>query len=193
MLARLGLAALFAVSLAACEPKAEEPALDGAPGETPAPSGPVISDPGLAGAPTGDASAIPALIGIDPPAGMTIRPGCEHTIAPDYSNPPAMTCLSILAAVADAQAGGVDTSLMAALNNGRWRMVREGATERYFERDEAGTDCADVMALVTLDADQTAALIKAAGAAAAPKGSAWRAWAIPASTRKACGADRTGR
>jgi hypothetical protein len=188
-------ACLLATSLlvlVACTPKSE-PELDGAPGETPAPSGPSAPEPApdLAGGEPADGIILPGVIGILQPGGSFVQAGCEHTIAPDYDKPPAMTCLYMLASGAGtAQADPTDPAMLTALGAAGWQSVRNGTSERYFERPKAGTDCADVMALIALDAKQTAALIASAKAEKAPAGQSWRAYAIPASTREACGADR---
>lgn len=179
------------LALAACTPK--EPELDGAPGATPAPSGPSAPEPApdLAGGEPADGIILPGVIGILQPGGSFVQTSCEHTIAPDYDKPPAMTCLYMLAGGAGpAQADPTDPTLLTALTAAGWQSVRKGPSEHYFERPKAGTDCADVMALVALDAKQTAALIASAKAEKAPTGQSWRAYAIPASTREACGADR---
>lgn len=188
---RSALIATVLLALAACTPKAEE--LDGAPAETPAPSGPAAPEPApdLAGGEPADGIILPGVIGILQPGGSKVQPGCERTIAPDYDKPPAMTCIYMLAPGAGpAQAEETDAALATALTAAGWQSVRNGPAERYFERPKGSTDCADVMALIALDAKQTAALIKSAKADKAPAGKSWRAYAIPASTREACGADR---
>lgn len=188
---RSALIAAVLLALAACTPK--EPTLDGAPADNPPPSGPSAPEPApdLAGGQPADGIILPGVIGILQPGGAKVLAGCERTIAPDYDKPPAMTCIYMLApGEGPAQANGTDPALAAALNAAGWQSVRDGAAERYFERAKGATDCADVMALIALDAKQTDALIKSAKADKAPAGQSWRAYAIPASTREACGADR---
>ena len=180
------------LALAACTPRAE-PELDGAPGEAAGPSGPSAPEPApdLAGGKATDGIILPGAIGILLPGGASALSGCEHTIAPDYTKPPAMTCLYMLTSGAGpAQADPTDPALVTALTAAGWQSVRSGESERYFERPKGDTDCADVMALIALDAKQTSALIAAAKADKAPAGQSWHAYAIPASTREACGADR---
>ncbi len=179
------------LALAACTPK--EPELDGAPAANPAPSGPSAPEPApdLAGGEPSDGIILPGVIGILQPGGAFVQPNCEKAIAPDYDKPPAMTCLYMLGdGAGPAQADETDAALITALTAAGWQSVRNGPSERYFERPKGATDCADVMALIALDAKQTSALIAAAKADKAPAGKSWRAYAIPASTREACGADR---
>ena len=186
------LVATCLLALAACTPKAE-PELEGASGVTPAPSGPSAPEPApsLAGGGATDGVILPGVIGLLQPGGSNVQAGCEHTIAPDYDKPPAMTCLYLLAdGAGPALSDPTDPALLASLTAAGWQPVRNGASERYFERPKDSTDCADVMALIALDAKQTDALIKSAKADKAPAGQSWRAYAIPASTREACGADR---
>ncbi len=180
------------LALSACTPKAE-PELDGAPSANPAPSGPSAPEPApdLAGGQPTDGILLPGVIGILQPGGAFIQSDCAHTIAPDYDKPPAMTCLYMLASGAGpAQADPTDPAVLMALTAAGWQSVRNGPSERYFERPKGATDCVDVMALIALDAKQTSALVGAAKAEKAPAEQYWRAYAIPASTREACGADR---
>ena len=186
------LMAICLLVLSACTPKAE-PELDGAPTANPAPSGPSAPEPApeLAGGQPTDGIILPGVIGVLQPGGAFVKADCAHTIAPDYDKPPAMTCLYILASGAGpAQADPTDPALLTALTAAGWQSVRNGPSERYFERPKGATDCADVMALIALDAKQTGDLIASAKAGKAPAGQYWRAYAIPASTREACGADR---
>jgi hypothetical protein len=182
MAARLTHAALLALALSACTPKAEE--LDGAPSEP---------EPGeLAGGPPAQQVVLPGVINLTQPMGSQIVPGCERTIAPDYDHPPAMTCLLFLV---DEPAGAkpaqeVDSSFLRSMKSAGWNFIRATGAERYFERPKDGADCADLAAVIVLDETQAAAIVTAAKANQAPLNSAWQAYAIPAQTRETCGADR---
>lgn len=182
MAARLTHAALLALCLSACTPKAEE--LDGAPSE------PRPGD--LAGGPPAQEVVLPGVINLTQPLGSQVLPGCEKIVAPDYDKPPAMTCVLFLAdEPADASpAHEVDSSFMRAMHSAGWTFIRATGAERYFEREKGGTDCADLAAVTVLDAGQLAGVVTAARASEAPINSVWQAYAISAATREACGADR---
>ncbi len=182
MKARLFHAVLLALALSACTPKAEE--LDGAPSE------PKSGE--LAGAPPAQEVVLPGVINLTQPLGSQIVPGCERIVAPDYDHPPAMTCVLFLV---DEPAGArpppeVDSSFLRSMRSAGWSFIRATGAERYFERVKDGTDCADLAAVVVLDAAQLDGVVTAAKASQAPINSAWQAYAISASTREACGADR---
>jgi hypothetical protein len=191
MLARLGLAALLAVSLAACEPKTEEPALDGAPeldgGPKAAPDAPGELDGSGAPAPNAGLSAV---MGIVPPMGVRVIETCETVIAADYTSPPKMTCL--LFQTEDAEAGKLDAGVFVAISEAGWSQVRSLDNEYYFERPRAGTDCAEV-AVVSVLTDRLQAVVDHAGGGKPAARAQWQGYAIPASTREACGADRMGK
>lgn len=191
MLARLGLAVCLAVSLAACEPKAEEPALDGAPeldgGPKATPDAPGELDGG--GVPAASAG-LPAVMGIVPPMGIRVIENCETIIAADYTSPPKMACL--LFQTEDAEAGKLDAGVFVAISEAGWSQVRALGSEYYFERPRAGTDCSEV-AVVSVLTDRLQAVVDHAGGGKPAARAQWQAYAIPASTREACGADRMGK
>jgi hypothetical protein len=183
---RLALAAL-AMTLAACEPKPEEPALDGAAEldgapasapETPASLGPGATAP--------DAAARPVM-GIAPPMGVQVIEDCEAVIAADYDKPPKMACL--LFQTEDAVKGQLDAGVFVAISEAGWNQVRVQGDQYYFERPRAGTDCADV-AVVSVLTDRLPAVLDHARVAKPAGEAAWQAYSIPASTHQACGADR---
>jgi hypothetical protein len=180
MASRLNAAALLALALSACTPKAEE--LDGAPSE---PKGE------LAGGPPAQQMVLPGVINLAAPVGMQVLPDCEKAVAPDYDHPPAMSCLLFLvdAPAPAAQSDATDSTFVRAMRAAGWEFIRAIGTERYFERVKTGTDCADLAAVVVLD-EQIPRLLPLAKAVDAPLGSAWQAYAIPAATRETCGADR---
>lgn len=180
------------LALAACTPKAEE--LDGAPKETPAPSGPVADDGSLAGGPTAPAGdvALAGVLDVALPAGALVVKDCEKVVAADYDKPPSMTCVAVLGfgATAVTASSDIDSHFAGALATAGWKQVRATGAERYLERPKGQTDCADVAVLTVLEGKTLAALLKAAGAPPPPADQAWRGYAIPASTHEACGADR---
>lgn len=186
------LLAIVALTLAACTPKAED--LDGAPKETPGPSGPVADDGALAGG--GDTPAtgtlLPGVLDVTLPAGARVVKDCEKVIATDYDKPPSMACIAVLSlGPADASATSVvDSQVLNALAAAGWRLVRATGAERYFERSKGQTDCADVAVMTVLEGKALAAVQKAANAPPPPADQAWRGYSIPASTHEACGADR---
>ena len=189
MLARLCLAGLLLVSVAACDPKPAE--LDGAPKDDPSldggPSAPADAPGDLAGgAPAGTAS----VLGIAPPAGVKLINDCEAVIAADYTNPPKMACL--LFQTEDLVQGKLDDGVFAAISGAGWNLVREQGSEHYFERPQPGTDCAEI-AVVSVVTDRLQAVVDHAAGGKPAAGAVWQAYAIPVSTRTACGADRTGR
>jgi hypothetical protein len=188
MLGRLCLAAVSVLALAACEPKTEEPALDGAPELEGAPV--VTSDaPGeLAGAPNVPGAILPGVINLVPPMDMQVIEDCESVVAADYTSPPDMVCL--LFTQAEGPAADVHPPFQTAMNAAGWQFVRAAGNERYFERPTANADCADVAA-VTLVTDRLEALVDhAKQVTPLPAGAVWQAYAIPNSTLEACGADR---
>ena len=80
------------------------------------------------------------------------------------------------------------------MNAAGWQYIRAVGGERYFERPRAGTDCAD-LAAVTVVGDRLQALVDNAAPKEGPPillptHTVWRAYAIAASTRETCGADR---
>jgi hypothetical protein len=170
------------LSLSACTPKAEE--LDGAPSE---PAGGE-----LAGGPAAQRVVLPGVINLTAPVGAQVIPDCEKVVAPDYDHPPAMTCLMFLVdePLAPAKSEETDSSFARAMKAAGWEFIRAMGAERYFERPKAGTDCADLAAVIILEAEQLAGVIEKANAGEAPLNSAWQAYAIPGSTREACGVDR---
>lgn len=178
---RLTIAILSALALAACEPKAEE--LDGAP------SGPKNGE--LAGGLPVQQIVLPGVINLTAPAGTQVIPDCEKIVAPDYDTPPNMTCLLFLVdePAPAAHSEETDSAFLRAMKSSGWEFVRATGAERYFERAKQGTDCADLAAVVVLE-DQLTGLTAQAKAGDPPIGSAWLAYAIPASIREACGADR---
>lgn len=189
---RSALIATLLLALAACTPK--EPTLDGAPADTPPPSGPVADDGSLAGG--GDAPStaklLPGVLDVALPAGALVVKDCEKVVASDYDKPPSMACVAILglgvtAVTADS---AVDAQFANALAAAGWGPVRTIGAERYIERVKGQTDCADVAVLTVLEGKALAAVTKAANAPPPPADQAWRGYSIPASTHEACGADR---
>lgn len=181
---RAGLIALLL--LAACEPSVPAldgaPELDGAPAATP--DTPATLD---GGGPAAAEAVLPGVIGLVLPMGMQAIDACESVIAADYTNPPKMTCL--LFQSEDAEAGKLDAGFIVAMSDAGWNLIRAQGSEHYFERPRAGTDCAEVAAVSVLT-DRLKAVVDHAGGGQPPSGAVWQAYAIPASTREACGADR---
>jgi hypothetical protein len=182
---------LAILALAACEPKAEEPALDGAPelegAPAPAPGDPAALDGAGPAAPVAIGTVLPGVIGIVAPMGMQPIESCETVIAADYTNPPKMTCLLFQAE--DNEPGKLDAGFITAMSGAGWNFIRAQGDQHYFERPRAGTDCAD-LAAVSVVGDRLQAVIDHAGAGRPAGGAVWQAYAIPASTRETCGADR---
>lgn len=189
---RIALIAAVLLTLAACTPKAED--LDGAPKETPPPSGPMPDDGSLAGG--GDTPAtgnlLPGVLDVTLPAGALVVKDCEKVIATDYDKPPSMACVAVLGlGMTDVTAeSGVDAQFLNALAAAGWKPVRTIGAERYFERVKGQTDCADVAVMTVLAGKALAAVQKAANTPPPPADQAWRGYSIPASTHEACGADR---
>jgi len=189
---RSALIATVLLALAACTPKAPE--LDGAPADTPGPSGPVADDGLLAGGGGAPATAalLPGVLDVTLPAGALVVKDCEKVIATDYDKPPSMACVAVLGlgATAVTAASEVDSQFLNALEAAGWKPVRATGAERYFERAKGQTDCADVAVLTVLEGKTLASIQTAANAPPAPTDQAWRGYSIPASTHEACGADR---
>ena len=189
---RISLIATLALLLAACTPK--EPTLDGAPADTPGPSGPVADDGSLAGGADAPASAklLPGVLDVALPAGAFVVKDCEKVIASDYDKPPSMACVAVLGLgeTAVTAASDVDSQVLKAFDAAGWRPVRATGAVRYFERTKGQTDCADVAVLTVLEGKAVAAVQRAANAPPPPADQAWRGYSIPASTHEACGADR---
>jgi len=188
MLGRLTIAGLSLFVLAACEPGPDAPALDGAPeldGEPAAtPDAPVTLDGGGPAAPD---PVLPGVIGLVLPMGVQAVDACENVIAADYTNPPKMTCL--LFQTEDFEDGKLDAGFIVAMSDAGWNFIRAQGSEHYFERPRAGTNCAEVAAVSVLT-DRLPAVVDHAGGGKPASGAVWQAYAIPASTREACGADR---
>ncbi|RYY99049.1 MAG: hypothetical protein EON61_18670 [Alphaproteobacteria bacterium] len=181
MIPRALSAAAILLALSACTPKDEE--LDGAPkGDS--------SE--LAGGPPARQTVLPGVLDLTAPTGAEIVPACEKIVAPDYDQPPAMTCLLFLVdePAASAQAGETDSGFNRAMKSSGWGFIRATGAERYYERPKAGTDCADLAVVSILEGPPLAGIIAAAKAPEAPLNSAWQAYAISATTRETCGADR---
>ena len=180
MILRALSAAAILLALSACTPKEEE--LDGAP----------KGDSELAGAAPRRESVLPGVIDLAAPTGAQIIPACEKIAAPDYDHPPAMTCVLFLVdePVASAQAGETDSGFNRAMSSSGWDFIRATGAERYYERSKAGTDCANLAAVSILEGPALQSVIAAAKVDEAPLNSAWQAYAISATTRETCGADR---
>lgn len=182
---RVALLALLA--LAACEPKAPE--LDGAPSPKPEAEVPAGD---LAGGAPAQTILLPGVMNVAAPVDSSVMAGCEKIVAPDYDSTPPMTCISFLrdrpAPAPDA--GEFDGILDYQMVTAGWKMVRAIGAQRYFESPKPGADCADLAVVTALDAAQTGRLVKALNSAAAPAGQAWHAYAILATIRETCGADR---
>ena len=167
---RSTLIALAVFALVACTPK--EPTLDGAPADTPPPSGPVADDGSLAGG--GDASAtaklLPGVLDVTLPAGALVVKDCEKVIASDYDKPPSMACVAVLdlGVTAVTAASEVDGQFLNALAAAGWKPVRTIGAERYIERVKGQTDCADVAVMTVLEGKALAAVQKAANASPPP-------------------------
>jgi len=172
--------------LAACEPSAPTlegaPELDGGPAGTP--DVPATLDGGGPAAPD---PVLPGVIGLVAPMGMQAIDACETVIAADYTNPPKLTCMLFQAD--DAEPGSLDARFLVAMSDAGWRFIRTQGNEHYFERPRAGTDCAEVAAVSVLT-DRLQAVVDHAGGGKPASGAVWQSYAIPASTREACGADR---
>lgn len=180
------LVCLAILALAACEPKPEEPALDGAPELDGAPAG-APEVPGDLGARAPAAPAGKGVIDITPPMGVQQIDNCETVIAADYDKPPKMACL--LFQTEDAEKGKLDAGVFVAISEAGWHEVRVQGDQHYFERPRAGSDCAQV-AVVTVLTDRLQAVVDHAGAGKPAGAAVWQAYSIPASTHQACGADR---
>ena len=177
---------LAVLALAACDPRAPE--LDGAPerGGVSAATGDAPGE--LAGAgPSAPDAVQPAVIGIVPPMGVQVIDNCESAIAADYANPPEMACL--LFQTEDFVEGKIDAGVFVAISEAGWNFIRAQGAEHYFERPRAGSDCAEV-AVVSVLTDRLQAVTDRAGADKPTGSGIWQAYAIPVSTREACGADR---
>jgi len=181
MLNRAAIAAVSLFLFAACEPRMEEPALDGAPA---AESAPGALD---GGGPLGAETALPVAMGIVLPTGVQSIDNCERVIAADYTNPPKMTCL--LLQTEDHEAGKLDAGVFVAISDAGWSFVRAQGDQHYFERPQPGTDCAETT-VISVVSDRLQAVVDHAAGGKPADGALWEAYAIPASTREACGADR---
>lgn len=172
---------------AACEPAAPE--RDGAPA-------PAAEDAAAPGELAGGAAAVqqtilPGMMDIAAPIDAVVINSCDKIVAADYDKPPAMACVIFVRdgepAVPDAE---FDRQLDQQLVSARWLLVRAVGTQHYFERARPGTDCADLSVLTALDAVQLDRLVKDSNLTAAPAGTSWRGYSIPATIRETCGADR---
>lgn len=177
---------LAALALAACDPKPAEPELDGAP-ELEGASTAESPDELAGGGPSAPAQVLPGVIGIVPPMGVQVIDNCETVIASDYTNPPKMSCL--LFQTEDNEDGKLSAGVFAAISAAGWNFIRAQGNEHYFERPRAGSDCAEVAA-VSVVTDRLQAVVDHAGGGKPKAPAVWEAYAIPASTREACGADR---
>ncbi len=178
------LAAILLLALAACEPKPAE--LDGAP-STPAGE--------LAGGPPATQVVLPGIISMVPQMGAQVLDNCEKIVAPDYDHPPRMACVYFLGdgPAPAAHSEETDGLFLYQMATAGWAYIRATGAERFFEAPKSGTDCADLAVMTVLEGDQATDLLKQAAAPAAPEGKAWRAYALTASIREACGADRMAR
>lgn len=172
---------ILPLALAACEPKAAE--LDGAP-STP--------EGELAGGPSSTQVVLPGIINMVPQMDAKVLDNCEKIVAPDYDHPPRMACVYFLGdgPAPAAHSETTDELFLYQMTAAGWTYIRATGAERFFEKPKPGTDCADLAAMTVLEDDQVENLLKQAAAAAAPQGKAWRAYALTASVREACGADR---
>jgi hypothetical protein len=186
------LVCLAILALAACEPKPEEPALDGAPeldgGPSPAP-GELPADVGV----PAPGALLPGIINVVPPANMQVIDNCEAIVAADYDTPPKMACLLYM--TDDANAGQRDAGFTSAMAAAGWTFIRAQGAELYFERLKPGGDCADLAAVSLVDEARTQKLVdhvapKDGPPVILPTHHVWQAYSIPASTHQACGADR---
>ncbi len=195
MLGRLGLVPLFAVSLAACEPKKEEPALDGAPELDGGPKATPDAPGELAGGEKAQQIILPGVMNIVAPIDTHVINSCEKIVAVDYNQPPVMACVFFLrdGAMPAPDGSEFDRVLDYQMATAGWVQVGATGAQHYFEYAKPGTDCADVSVFTALDASQLDRLVKEAKAAAAPKGKSWQGYAVPATVREACGADRMKR
>lgn len=184
MLSRLGMIAVVALAVSACTPKAEE--LDGAP-KTP--------EGELAGGPSSTQVVLPGIINMVLQAGALVLDNCEKIVAPDYDHPPRMACVYFLGEgpAPAAHSETTDELFLYQMATAGWTYIRATGAERFFEAPKQGTDCADLAVMTVLEDDQTAGILKQAAAAPAPEGKAWRTYALTASIREACGADRMAR
>ncbi len=187
MLSRICFALLPVLVLAACEPKAEEPALDGAPELDGAPATAPETPIDLGGASLAANAGPPGLIGIVPPMGVQVIDACETVIAADYDRPPKMACL--LFQTEDSVKGQLDAGVFVAISEAGWSQVRVQGDQHYFERPPPGTDCAEVAVLSVLT-DRLQAVVDHASVGAPARSAVWQAYSIPSSTHEACGADR---
>lgn len=179
------------LALAACEPP---PQLDGGPSPAAAPApasplpGPLLGPGELAGGPADQAILLPGVMNIAAPVDSHIVSSCEAHVAPDYEKPPAMACAILLADLP--LRDEFDRLLSYQMATAGWTYLRTLGAQHYFEKAGPGTDCASLAVFSDLDAGQLVRLLKVASLAAAPAGKAWRGYAIPATLREACGADR---
>ena len=183
MLRRVCIATLAALALAACEPKAAE--LDGA-------AAPAADAPGelAGGLPKGQQIILPGVMNIAAPIDSQVASNCEKLVAPDYDQPPRMDCVYFLRDNSGPDAAEFDRVLDYQLATAGWTLVRSADAQHYFEYVRQGTDCADLSVFTALDAAQLTRLLKSAAAAPAPAGKSWRGYAVPATIRETCGADR---
>jgi len=181
MLGRLGLVALFAVSLAACEPKKEEPALDGAPELDGGPKATPDAPGELAGGEKAQQIILPGVMNIAAPIDAHVINSCEKIVAVDYNQPPVMACVFFLrdGAMPAPDGSEFDRVLDYQMATAGWVQVGATGAQHYFEYAKPGTDCADVSVFTALDASQLDRLVKEAKALPRPRASHGRAMPCP--------------
>jgi hypothetical protein len=179
---------IAALSLAAaCQPAASER------DDAPAPAAVGATAPGeLAGGPsTAQQIILPGVMNIAAPIDAVVVNSCEKVVAADYDEPPAMACVIF---VRDGEPAEPDAAFDRVLDDqlvtAGWTLVRSAGAQHYFEHAKPGMDCADLSVFTALDAAQLDRLLKGSKAGAAPAGTSWRGYSIPATIRETCGADR---
>lgn len=179
---------IAALSLAAaCEPAA--PGRGGAP--APAAEGATAPGELAGGASAAQQVILPGVMNIAAPIDAVVVNSCETIVAADYDQPPAMACVIFVRDGEPAASGAAfDRVLDDQLVNAGWTLVRSAGAQHYFEHARPGTDCADLSVFTALDAAQLDGLVKESKAAAAPAGTSWRGYSIPATIRETCGPDR---
>lgn len=140
---------------------------------------------------------LPGLLDLKAPAGAHVVNDCQTIIAPGDTSAPRFACVYFLDA-----AGGVDGGALLesdktaetyrkAMAKAGWVFARDKGVEHYYERPQKGTECSDVAAMVSMQADQLRRLITASSRDFDAQ--QWRGFGIPASLAQACGDDRTNK
>jgi hypothetical protein len=140
-------------------------------------------------------TVLPGLLDLKAPAGGQVVNDCQTVIAAGDTAAPRFSCVYFLDPKAGVEGGAllesesVASAYKAAMKQAGWTFARDKGVEHYYERPQAGSDCSDVAALVSMQYEQLRRLVTAMSRDF--EGQPWRAYGIPASLSQVCGDDRT--